>query len=124
MNAIVPTLRIGDYQAAVGFYVEGLGFEIDFEWRHEPGFPVFMQVSRDDMRLYLTQHAGDCVAPGLVYLYVPDVDVWQAELLTRGVIAEDPPRDQPWGNRELALTDPSGNRLRICSVLPAHERSG
>jgi uncharacterized glyoxalase superfamily protein PhnB len=121
VNAIVPTLRIADYEAAVRFYVEGLGFKIDFEWRHEPGFPVFMQVSRDDMRLYLSEHAGDCVAPGLVYLYVPDVDTWQAELLTRGVIAEEPPQDQPWGNRELSLTDPTGNRLRICSVLAQEE---
>lgn len=117
MNAIVPTLRIRDYEAAKKFYLEGLGFQLDFEHRFEPGLPVFVQVSRDGMRMYLTQHAGDCDVPGLVYLYVPNVDTWQAELLGRGVVADDPPQDQPWGNRELQLTDPDGNRLRICTVL-------
>jgi catechol 2,3-dioxygenase-like lactoylglutathione lyase family enzyme len=116
MNAIVPTLRTRDYDAAKKFYVEGLGFRVDFEWRHEPGFPVFAQVSRDAMRLYLTEHEGDCDGPGLVYLYVPDVDAWQRELLARGVLADAPPQDQPWGNRELQLTDPDGNRVRICTV--------
>jgi uncharacterized glyoxalase superfamily protein PhnB len=117
MNSIVPTLRIHDYDAAKKFYVDGLDFQIDFEWRHEPGFPVFLQLSRGGMRLYLTEHEGDCAGPGLVYLYVQDVDAWQAEFLTRGVVAEGPPQNQPWGNRELQLRDPDGNRLRVCSVL-------
>ena len=52
-----------------------------------------------------------------MYLYVPSVDAWQADLLGRGVIADAPPRNQPWGNRELELTDPDGNRLRLCNVL-------
>jgi len=117
VNTIVPTLRIHDAAAAKAFWVEGLGFQVDFEWRHEPGFPVFMQVSKGGVRLYLTEHEGDCVSPGLVYLYVDDVDAWQAEALARGVVAQEPPRDQPWGNRELSLSDPDGNRLRICQVL-------
>lgn len=119
MNAIVPTLRITDYEAAKKFYLEGLGFQVDFEHRFESGFPVFVQISRDGMRLYLTEHEGDCGGPGLVYFYVPNVDAWQAEFLTRGVVADDPPKDQPWGNRELQLTDPDGNRLRICTVIEA-----
>lgn len=116
MNVVVPTLRIRDFAKAKAFYV-GLGFQVDFEHRFEAGLPVFAQISRDDMRLYLTEHAGDCGGPGLVYLYVPSVDAWQADLLARGVVADAPPQDQPWGNRELQLTDPDGNRLRICSVL-------
>lgn len=117
MNTVVPALRIHDYETAKKFYVDGLGFHIDFEWRHEPGFPVFMQISRGGMRLYLTEHEGDCSGSGLVYLYVQDVDAWQADFLTRGVVAEGPPQNQPWGNRELPLRDPDGNRLRICSVI-------
>lgn len=119
MNAIVPTLRIHDYEAAKKFYVDGLGFQIDFEWRNEPGLPVFLQLSRGGQRLYLTEREGDCDGHGLVYLYVQDVDAWQAEFLARGVVADAPPRNQPWGNRELQLRDPDGNRLRICSVLEA-----
>jgi catechol 2,3-dioxygenase-like lactoylglutathione lyase family enzyme len=124
MNSIVPTLRTRDYETAKKFYVDGLGFRVDFEWRHAPGFPVFAQVSRAGMRLYLTEHEGDCDGPGLVYFYVQDVDAWQAEFLNRGVVAESPPIDQPWGNRELHLRDPDGNRLRVCSVIADAEEAG
>lgn len=117
MNAAVPTLRIRSYDAAVKFYVDSLGFRIDWEWRHEPGFPVFMQLSRGLLRLYLTEHAGDCAIPGLVHLYVPDVDAWQAEMLGQGIVAEEAPADQPWGNRQMMVRDPDGNGLCVCAVL-------
>ena len=117
MNTAVPTLRIRSYEAAKQFYVEGLGFEIDWEWRHEPGFPVFMQLSRGLLRLYLTEHEEDCALPGLAYLYVSDVDAWQLEMLQRGIVVEEAPVDQPWGNREMLLRDPDGNGLRVCAVL-------
>jgi len=37
MEHVTPVLGIDDYQAAVDFYVTGLGFEIMFEHRHQPG---------------------------------------------------------------------------------------
>lgn len=117
MNTAVPTLRITSYDAAVAFYVEALGFRVDWEWRHEPGFPVTMQVSRGPLRIYLTEHEQDCALPGLVYLYVSDVDAWQAEMLARGIVAEEAPQDQPWGNREMMVRDPDGNGLCVCAVL-------
>lgn len=42
-NSILSTtsiLRITDYDRTTQFYLDGLRFEIDWEWRHEPGFPV------------------------------------------------------------------------------------
>jgi hypothetical protein len=46
--------------------VDGLGFQIVWEHRYEPHFPVFMELSRDGMAIYLTQHAGDgSVRPGI-----------------------------------------------------------
>jgi len=120
MSAAVATLRIGDYQAARRFYVDGLGFAVDWEWRDAPdarGEPVFLQISRGPLRLYLSRRDGDGTPGGLVYLYVADVDGWQAELLRRGIVAEGPPVDQAWGNRELRVRDPDGNQLCICAVI-------
>lgn len=118
MNAAVPTLRIRSLEASARFYVDGLGFRIDWQWRHEPDLPVFAQLSRGPLRVYLTEHEGDCAMPGLVYLYVDDVDAWQAEMLTRGVVADEAPADQPWGNRQMMLRDPDGNGVCVCAVLP------
>ncbi len=36
------------------FYVEGLGFRVDWEHRFEPGFPVFASLTRDGLSLFVT----------------------------------------------------------------------
>lgn len=97
--------------------MERLGFAIDWEWRHEPGFPVFLQVSRDGLAFYLSEHSGDCEPGGLVYLYVPDVDRWHAELVRAGLAIESPPTSHPWGLRSMTLADPDGNHLCIATRL-------
>ncbi len=117
MQPVVPALRITDADRARAYYVNGLGFQVDWEWHHHPGSPAFLQISRDGLGLYLTEHDGDCAVGGLVYLYVSDVDAWFEHASETGVPIDEPPQDQPWGNRELRLTDPFGNRLCVATVI-------
>lgn len=117
MQRVVPALRILDYERSRHFYVEQLGFEIDWEWRHEPGLPVFMQISKAGLSLYLSENAGDGEPGIVVYLYVTDVDAWHEEIEDAGLEVEAEPANQPWGNREMRLRDPDGNRLVFASVL-------
>jgi hypothetical protein len=56
---VIPTLRITDYQRSKSYYVDALGFTVEWEHRFEPHFPVFMSLVRDNMHLYLSQHNGD-----------------------------------------------------------------
>lgn len=117
MQRVVPGLRFVDEEATRAFYVEGLGFRVDWEHRFAPGMPLFMQVSRDGMALYLTQHAGDAQPGGLVYFYVDDVDAWYRSIPSDKVHLGHAPEDMPWGNREVHLVDPAGNRVRLCTRL-------
>lgn len=117
MQRVMPTLRIADYARSKEFYVDGLGFQIDWEHRFEPHFPVFMQVSRDEMAFFLTEHKGDCSFGGLLHLYVPDVDAWHAEFVSRGVAVHEPPNQSLPGLRDMTIIDPDGNKLRICQRL-------
>ena len=71
-----------------------------------------MSVVRDGMRLYLSEHAGDCQVGGLVHFVIPDVDAWHRELQHRGVQATDPPNND-LGFRNMTVTDPDGNQLRF-----------
>ncbi len=114
---VVPTLRITHYERSRAFYEEGLGFTVDWEWRHAPELPVFLQVRRGELALYLSEHEGDCRPGGCVHLYVPDVDELHAELHDRGVPIASPPTDQAWGNRDMVVLDPDGNRLVWCTPL-------
>jgi uncharacterized glyoxalase superfamily protein PhnB len=76
-----------------------------------------MQLTRDGLSLYLSEHTGDGQVGGLVHLYVADVDAWYAELRSRSVNVAFPPRDEPWGNRDLRIVDPDGNQLCICTPI-------
>ena len=47
------------------FYIEFLGFAVDWEHRFEGVAPVYMQVSRGNLVLHLSEHHGDaCPGPG------------------------------------------------------------
>jgi catechol 2,3-dioxygenase-like lactoylglutathione lyase family enzyme len=117
MQKVIPAFRITDYEKSKAFYVDGLGFQIDGEHRFEPHFPVFMTISRDELKLYLSQHTGDCQVGGLVFLNVPDVDAFYAEITGRGIKAESPPEDFEGKMRDFRVVDPDGNKLDIFTSL-------
>lgn len=112
---VFPQLRITDWQPARAFYVNGLGFTVDWEHRFEPGFPVFAQLTRDGLSLFLTEHAGDCQVGGAAYFVVDDVDALFRAIRGRGVTPHEPPQDTPWHTREMTVVDPDGNRLRFAN---------
>jgi len=114
-QTVVPQLRITDEQRSTAFYVGGLGFAIDWQHRFEPGFPVFMQLTRAGQTIFLTEHAGDCQVGGAAYFVVPDVDACYQEFVGRGLAGIERPQDTPWDTREMVLRDPDGNSLRFAS---------
>lgn len=101
---VIPILRVRDAQRAADWY-RRLGFEHEWEHRFEPHLPAFVSVARRGMRLFLSEHTGDARTDTLLYLRVSDVDAVAAEFAVRVEQA-------PWA-REVELTDPDGNRLRI-----------
>jgi catechol 2,3-dioxygenase-like lactoylglutathione lyase family enzyme len=109
---VVPALRITNYERSKSYYVEKLGFTVEWEHRFGPSFPVFMSVGRDGMSIFLSEHAGDCQVGGLVHFLIPDVDAWHREFKDKGaVVAEAPNNDL--GFRNMTVTDPDGNQLRF-----------
>ena len=119
---VMPTLRITNYARSKEFYVDGLGFQVDWEHRFEPGFPVFVQVSREGLAFFLTEHTGDCAVGGLVHLYIEDVDAWYSEFQRKGVPVQEPPDEYLQGLRSMTVVDPDGNKLHICTRLAEWRR--
>jgi catechol 2,3-dioxygenase-like lactoylglutathione lyase family enzyme len=109
---VIPTLRITDYERSKAYYVERLGFTVDWEHRFEANFPVFMSVVREGMQVYLTQHRGDCQVGGLVHFVIQDVDAWHKEFRDREARVTEAPNDD-LGFRNMTITDPDGNQLRF-----------
>ncbi len=112
LKASTPVLRIFEETKAKAFYCDFLGFQVDWEHRFQEGFPIYIQVSRDDCVLHLSEHHGDG-SPG-VALRIPadDIDAFHAELTAKDYKYARPGIDEtPWETRDMTVIDPFGNRL-------------
>lgn len=114
----IPILRSFDEAKAKAFYVDLLGFTIDWEHRFQPDFPLYMQVSRDGLRLHVSEHHGDATPGSTTFVHVRDLDALHAELSARGSHAGIEPGPNE-NMRVLSVWDPFGNRLRFAEVSPA-----
>jgi catechol 2,3-dioxygenase-like lactoylglutathione lyase family enzyme len=104
---VVPVLRVEDAARAVAWY-ERLGFVKQWEHQFEPGFPYFVSVARGNIRLFLSEHAGDARPDTLIHLFVKDIDAVSDEF---GV----PVDEEGLAGRQCDLADPDGNRLRVAT---------
>jgi uncharacterized glyoxalase superfamily protein PhnB len=111
----IPVLHVTSSAAAIAFYREQLGFNVEFTYRpNDPQpDPCYMGLKRDDARIHVSSFSGDAVSGGVVYLMVDDVDAVHRELQARGVAIALTPTDQSWGNREMYLKDQDGNSIRF-----------
>lgn len=112
LAAPVPILRMFDEAAARAFYVDFLGFEVDWEHRFEDGAPLYMQLSRDGCVVHLSGHHGDACPGAAMRITAVDLDALHAEISAKGYANARPGiEDMPWGTRDMSVTDPFGNRL-------------
>ncbi len=116
LGRVTPILRIFDEAKAREFYVDFLGFQVDWEHRFEPELPLYMQVSKDDCKLHLSEHFGDG-SPGIhLRIDISDVDAFQQQLLAKRYKNARPGvENTPWKNREMTVADPFGNSLTFAS---------
>jgi catechol 2,3-dioxygenase-like lactoylglutathione lyase family enzyme len=115
LTEAIPILRSFDAAKAKAFYVDLLGFTIDWEHRFQPDFPLYMQVSRDDLRLHVSEHHGDATPGSTTFIPVSDLDGLHAEISARGSHAGIEPGPGKH-MRVLSVWDPFGNRLRFAEV--------
>ena len=111
-DATIPILRIFDLAKAREFYVDFLGMTWDWEHRFEPGLPVFAQVSRGALVLFLSEHFGDGTPGSKAILRMRGLDALHAELHAKAYRHARPGiEERPWGWRDMVVTDPFGNQL-------------
>ena len=109
-----PILRILDETKAKEFYIDFLGFKID--WEHRAEGPLYMQISLGECLVHLSEHSGDCCPGAAVKFHTDKIEEYVEELVTKdcppGVAKQDlGVAEQPWGSLDMLLVDPFGNRL-------------
>lgn len=110
-HAVIPILRTFPGMEARRFYVDFLGFTVDWEHRFGESMPLYQQVSRDDCVLHLSEHHGDATPGSAVRIEICDVRRLQRKLADSPVYPLRIGLDsEPWGD-DLAVPDPFGNRI-------------
>lgn len=118
LNKTTPILRIFDQAKALAFYVDYLGFQVDWEHRFAPGLPLYLQVSRGQCVLHLSEHHGDCCPGAALRIETDDIDGLHAELAAKPYAYARPAiAATPWGSRDVSLIDPFGNRLVFTDAI-------
>lgn len=121
-------VTVNDVDEALGFYRDALGLEVrndvasgGFRWvtlgsKDQPGVAIVLsephagrsQADGDAMQELLTKG----VLPMTIF-QADDVDGAFERVRASGAEVLQEPIDQPWGPRDCAFRDPSGNMIRI-----------
>ena len=111
---VCPFFRIFDIDKAKEFYLDYLGFQCDWEHRFSENMPLYMQVSRGNLVLHLSEHHGDGSPGANIFVRMQGIDSLHQEISSRKYRFLRPGIEtQSWG-RILAVIDPFGNRIQFC----------
>lgn len=105
-----PILRIFDEPQAYAFYLDYLGFRLDWTHRFDDDAPLYAQVSRGAVSLHLSGHHGDGSPGAGVLITVADVRALHAEITARPYPLNPGVEEQDWG-LTLTVIDPFHNRI-------------
>ena len=118
-------VQVNDADAALDFYRDALGLDVRNDVANE-GFRWITvgAASQPDVEIVLTNYTmptdtdviAGLVAKGAmnaVHFHSDDLDATFEALVAAGAEVVQEPTDQPWGARDCALRDPSGNMIRI-----------
>lgn len=110
----IPILRMFDETKAREFYLDFLGFDVEFEHRFEADLPLYLGISRNGLQLHLSEHHGDATPGSAVFIPTHNIEQLRDELLAKRYGYGRPDIvEQAWG-KVLEVCDPFGNRIRFC----------
>ena len=111
LEKIVPQFLVLDLKTACDFYVEQLGFRVDFEYEdfyagvERDGVMIHLKLSDTPDPSRLAKQQGDHLD---IYFTVDDIEALYAEYKTRGVKFTQPLQTKPWDMREFVVWDNNG----------------
>jgi catechol 2,3-dioxygenase-like lactoylglutathione lyase family enzyme len=109
-----PIANVRDLRASQRYYRDALGFKIDWEYGSPPDFS---SVSRGDTVIFLCQGCQGPPGAAAMMMFTRSVDRLHDELVRRKAIIKMPPRNMPWGLREMQVADLDGNLMRVGSAI-------
>jgi uncharacterized glyoxalase superfamily protein PhnB len=119
LSAVMPSITVNDLGASIEWYRDVMGFVVAQEIEHEgqrvgamicAGSVQFM-LGQDDFAKGRDRQKG--IGFRLYCVSEQDIDELAAGIKARGGTLDQEPTDQPWGARDLAVSDPDGFKITI-----------
>jgi lactoylglutathione lyase len=117
-------LTVPDFDEAVAFYRDALGFEQVADWSGEDGRVILLEAGRATIELFDERQAESvdrieagrrASGPVRLAVEVADLDATAERLVAAGAEAEAQPVVPPWGGRNARLRSPDGLQLTLFS---------
>ncbi len=112
VEKVIPVLRIFDYNKAIEFYVDWLGFKINFEHTFHEGAPKYLEVERDGITFHLSEHHGDGTPGSHVFIRCEGVKQYHEELINKKYKYNRPGVEKTFYNTlSFTVNDPFNNKI-------------
>jgi uncharacterized glyoxalase superfamily protein PhnB len=94
------------------FYIEWLGFKIEFEHQFEENMPYYIGISKDEIQIHLSEHHGDATPGSKIFIVCNEIEKYYAELQSRPYKYYRPGLEKTfYGTLEISVQDPFGNKF-------------
>lgn len=116
-ECLVPILYVRDFDEASKYYTEKLLFHKLWDWGTPPEFGA---VALGKIEIFFCVKGQGCPGSWLS-IFLDDVDEYFERILKLGAEVILPPKDMPWGVREMHVRDPNDHVIRFGHGIPMRE---
>lgn len=96
-----------DIEKVCSFYINYLGFRIDWEHKYSENMPVYLQISLNDIVIHLSEHNGDSSPGNSIRIKINDLKNFHSLLSRKEYPYSNPAIEKmPWNTIELTVIDP------------------
>ena len=121
LSSASPSFTVNDLQKSLAWYRDVVGFAVEETWKDDgkvvgvslKAGDVSFMIGQDDWKKGRDRKKGEgfrifCVTK-------KNVDALAERIESKGGRLDHGPQDQPWGMRDISLTDPDGFKLTIAN---------
>jgi uncharacterized glyoxalase superfamily protein PhnB len=121
LESASPSFTVNDLEKSLAFYRDVVGFAVEETWKDggkvvgvslKAGGVSFM-IGQDDWQKGRDRRKGEGFR--MFCMTKRNVDALADGIRARGGQLDHGPQDQPWGLRDISLTDPDGFKLTIAA---------
>lgn len=120
LSSASPSFTVDDLESSLAFYRDVLGFAVEETWKDDEGSvmgvslkagDVSFMIGQDDWKKGRDRKKGEGLR---IYCETrKSVDDLAKRIEANGGRLDQGPTDEPWGVRDISLTDPDGFKITI-----------